>query len=638
MLLLEYRLENFGVFKGSHVFDLRTASGRYPRPVILFGGMNGSGKTTLFDGVKLCLYGRYAKGYKFSDAEYKQYLQEKIHRRGGMLESEGSSVSLEFEHVHLGQKSRYFVKRSWTMTGNSTDELTVLKDGRPVEGIPTEQLQDFLIELIPIGLSKLFFFDGERIQDLAEDDEENSHFADAFNTLLGLDILQHLQTDLAIHLSRNLRIDEGKILSELSRIADDRKALDTELEVQHTEKGRKQNAIGSVVSEIERQERGIAAAGGGFASQRTNLKESREVLTREISQQEDHIRELASSLLPFAIVPELCKRLKQTLIEEEDKQRVLFGNELLYRAVSNISSKSKGDEFWRDSNLSSLQREETARRFIQEIKSMIQVTNSDDLRFLHQISRDDERKMLNWIDQAVEWIPLELRDSTLQLEAKIGQLRVVEESLAAVPPEETLAPYIRELNSLHERLGVLRSEMNRIEESIHQLIFKQKELDRFQLNLLEEQNGLRKDEEATELAQKVQKVLGEFSVSLKKRKLEQVSTEFIEAFNILAAKKGLVERIDIDGDRFSVKIFRKDGVTLNKEQLSAGERQIYAISMLMALARVSGRPLPFMIDTPLARLDSQHRENLVKNFFPKAAILAVFQKYSLSSVVLSVSS
>ena len=41
--------------------------------------------------------------------------------------------------------------------------------------------------------------------------------------------------------------------------------------------------------------------------------------------------------------------------------------------------------------------------------------------------------------------------------------------------------------------------------------------------------------------------------------------------------------------------------------------------MLDALARTSGRRLPVVIDTPLGRLDSQHRSNLVTNYFPRAS-------------------
>ena len=75
----------------------------------------------------------------------------------------------------------------------------------------------------------------------------------------------------------------------------------------------------------------------------------------------------------------------------------------------------------------------------------------------------------------------------------------------------------------------------------------------------------------------------------------------------------------IDSKTFSVSLIDKDGQTVNKNELSAGEKQICAISVLAALARTSRRKLPIIIDTPLGRLDSTHRKKLIKNYFPYAS-------------------
>ena len=40
--------------------------------------------------------------------------------------------------------------------------LTIQRNGEPLSEFEAEHWQDFLNELIPIGLSQLFFFDGEK--------------------------------------------------------------------------------------------------------------------------------------------------------------------------------------------------------------------------------------------------------------------------------------------------------------------------------------------------------------------------------------------------------------------------------------------------------------------------------------------
>jgi DNA sulfur modification protein DndD len=77
--------------------------------------------------------------------------------------------------------------------------------------------------------------------------------------------------------------------------------------------------------------------------------------------------------------------------------------------------------------------------------------------------------------------------------------------------------------------------------------------------------------------------------------------------------------VRIDTETFAATLIDAHGREIPKNALSAGEKQIYAIAMLWGLARTSGRPLPMIIDTPLARLDSDHRSNLMERYFPNAS-------------------
>lgn len=121
-----------------------------------------------------------------------------------------------------------------------------------------------------------------------------------------------------------------------------------------------------------------------------------------------------------------------------------------------------------------------------------------------------------------------------------------------------------------------------------------------------------------ERAAKVQGVLAEFKNALITKKLREVEVEVTKCFNLLSRKR--IERsISINPATFQVSLKDNHSRVIAKNELSAGEKQIYAISVLWALARVSGRPLPIIIDTPLARLDRDHRSLLGHQYFPNAS-------------------
>jgi DNA sulfur modification protein DndD len=117
----------------------------------------------------------------------------------------------------------------------------------------------------------------------------------------------------------------------------------------------------------------------------------------------------------------------------------------------------------------------------------------------------------------------------------------------------------------------------------------------------------------------VQAVLSDYHTALLEKKVLELQDAVSTSFNTLCRKKDSLRRVAIDPKDFSVTLYDKQGRPLPKSQLAAGEKQIYAVSMLWALGKISGRPLPIMIDTPLARLDSDHRNLLVKEYFPAAS-------------------
>lgn len=111
----------------------------------------------------------------------------------------------------------------------------------------------------------------------------------------------------------------------------------------------------------------------------------------------------------------------------------------------------------------------------------------------------------------------------------------------------------------------------------------------------------------------------EFLRRATERKIDRLSGLITESFRFLLRKTTLVERIHIDPSDLAITLFDKAGHEQSKQRLSEGEKQIFAIAVLWGLARAATRPLPAVIDTPMARLDAAHRLNLIERYFPNAS-------------------
>ena len=119
--------------------------------------------------------------------------------------------------------------------------------------------------------------------------------------------------------------------------------------------------------------------------------------------------------------------------------------------------------------------------------------------------------------------------------------------------------------------------------------------------------------------ERVQQTLGKFRISVLERHVNRLSQLILDSFRQLLRKQFLVSDLKINAENFSIQLIGEGGKSLSPDRLSAGERQLLAVSMLWGLARASGRPLPTVIDTPLGRLDASHRINLIEKYFPYAS-------------------
>jgi len=616
MIIERLRICDFGVFRAEHVIEL-TPRRKYraKRPIILFGGLNGSGKTTILTAVRLALYGKQALGRATSQKEFEDYLRESIHRNSGShVNPDSASIVLEFQHSNLGELSHYHVIRSWTTTGKQLKEtLAISRDGKALSEVSSEQCQGFLNELVPIGVSDLFFFDGEKIAALAEE-EGNAALGDAIKRLLGLDLIERLGSDLNVYLRRQrtttLPQDVGLKLGEYeAQFAELEEKRDIELV-----------KIGSISDEIKwhetqlvKLEDTLTSKGGAWASQRESLKVRQQVLEHERNEVETQLREVIAGLYPVSLAPTLLKELRAQLENEASLKQWELTAEIMRDQIPKLT---KALYKVLPDTLHAKAADTVSHVLADHVKPPQQLKK---VVVLHDLAKSSHHQVIDWVDEALHktrGIAEELKNRLEAIETELAQVSL---QIHRAPDVDTIKIDLDDIRQENATIATLRGELNSRKENTKKYILEAMELNHIMSNL---QEGLRNSSQTTTaqgLASATRELLKEFSGELKNRKLHQLEKEFEKAFAQLARKEDILAGASIDPHTFDVCLMGRNNKVIQKKQLSAGEKQIYAIAMLQALAKTSGRNLPMIIDTPLGRLDSHHRNKLVHHYFPAAS-------------------
>jgi DNA sulfur modification protein DndD len=618
MLLRTLTLNNFGTYAGRQTLDLSTTTAHN---IILVGGKNGAGKSTILEAIRLCVHGQLTNKLLNTRDKYERYLRDRIHRgSASALPAKSASVEIEFDYADQEETKRYRAARVWerTSTASVQERFELSCDGVPVTEVDQLHWEDFVQELIPIGVSDLFFFDGEKVQLLAEDESDKRTLSEAVKSLLGVDLIEKLSADIGIYRSRALQPTAGsEVLPELG-------VLQTTVEVL---RGRVEDALRDAADEdllVATQTEFVAAAeqelqskGGKYAKGRARLDERKKQLAARIALLEDQIRQAAQGLLGVAVAPKLLRGLLDQLVAERQSRESAAVSDALKKASQSTLARFRKLEVKRNGRQVAF----SSLIDIDEIAAILQKSHkpiADATPLIHDLSREQDRQLNAWAVDALEHLPRDLHRIREELETLYRELQTVERDLARIPAEDVLQPMIQKLNEAHKLLGEAGTRAALKQTVLAQL---RESLDRAErtyekaVDAVASRSSIRI---ALEKASRVQDVLSEFKKSLIEQKLKQVQAEATICFNLLS-RKDLKRQMTIDPNTFAVTIKSDDGSRVDKGDFSAGEKQIYAISMLWALARVSGRPLPLIIDTPLARLDKDHRKLLGTHYFPHAS-------------------
>ena len=595
MIIKKLILHNFGVYADTNIMEF---SGK--RPVVLIGGMNGRGKTTILEAVLLSLYGSNSFAYTESKYQsYGQYLKSYVNKKDGTLES---FVEIVFS-MDNSDEEVYQVHREWDANAQRVHERIWVKKNGEDSAFLTENWPMFVESILPSALSNFFFFDGEKIAELAVE-ETSLQMKESIKAMLGISVLDILDSDISKIITRiGKKISSNQDLGKLEELRNEKEAASEELRMLDEEIDDLEKKKNRLVTELENLNSEYQVKGGDIVEQKHDLMQERaNKLTALASNQEDRY-EMAAGELPLALVMPLLADIK----EEGEVEHNRMISSLALSKIKDLYSEFEGKNVNTDKFISFMQEK------VEDDQSENIYNLSDSTLYKvgmlydhgletakEQVSKliKDEKKYQKKIDEIDGYLSVDINEK--ELSDLFKAIKATEKEITNCEIE--IEDYHKKRSSLNNNYIMLSSEFSRMAESV--------------LSSLE---AVDSDERVVKYAHMAKDIIEQYKIRLQARKTSILAATMTDCYKKLANKKNLVSNIEMDPETLDLTYLNKEGDIVTKERLSAGEKQLMVISLLWSLAICSKKKLPVIIDTPLSRLDSAHRESLITTYFPNAS-------------------
>ena len=643
MIIDKIVLYNFGSYEGENVFDTRGTDGRN---IVLIGGKNGAGKTTLFTAMRICLYGYMSMGYKNQNSFYYRAVTKLINNEAKMIRPAKAHVQMTIELNNGRGVDTYDLLREWTLTDALSEEFCVLKNGSILSNEEIADFEKYLLSVIPPELFNLYFFDGEKIADFFLEEGSNARIKNAFLTLCGYDTFDIMRKNF-----RRISAGKGKSTPALDEYIAAKESVATakELYVALTE------LLKNCISEIESCEAEIVALEkeyyqkGGISQEEWDTKIF--ALKDEERKRENWnalLKKWANELIPFLMIRDQIAALKSQIESENKAQKYINFCEVMNSPEIAAIIGTRAAEMQKIA----------FQQFGDQSEPILSLSVEQSAILLGQINR-----ILEFDTEKVGKCRRAIKHS-LALTAKLRQ-ELDNSSVSSVQE------YMQKRAQLFEKKSLLLVQRVELEQKVadQQSVVVQAEtaLSRVQSRLEVEL----KKASITDISAKSIIMLDKLQQVLFQRQIEKVEEFFRSEIRTLMRKTHFIDDIRID-DGFNTHLYRRETfsaskvieilttnseehviamlgdvavkelqdfsgaeeldeiaalfmgqdtetidllVEIDKSTLSNGEKQIFIMALYHSLVQLCNHEIPFIIDTPFARIDTEHRRNISEHFF-----------------------
>ena len=640
MKIKRITLFNIGPYVEENTFDFTVSKNRN---IVLIGGKNGAGKTTFFKSIKTCLYGCKVWGYDAPGKEYYSIINSLVNVDKLYDSTAKAYVEIELVFDDGKQTNSYVLHREWMKVKMAlTEFFNVRKNGEVIIGTEEDDFINYLLSIIPPDMFNFYFFDGESIAEFFLGSDGGKNFRNAFLKLYGLDTLSIMIDNFSRHVKKGESKASGKEAFDLAK---------NHLEVSQEQYDLALQGIKEIEEKIEFLRIKVQSLQATYSKEGgVGLVEWKEINARLAKEENDRdsmnrwLREVANHYLPFVIMENNLRTLANELIAEQEQQK----SSLL---LDTLSAPDVGCSI---------------SKFLDQ-KSISQITSNDLVEFLTSLLREDAEdpkfdfsasqisRIMAQIYEKLDFDKVQVRRVLSKLNNSLNSTKKLRDKLAASSIDgyeeffEQKESYEKEISEL---MVLLERKKQESESKKEVVLTAEREFAKAKENY---EAGL-KNKSINNLSARGAAAYTMLEEKLVLRQGRLLQDEFVRCFNAIINKDNFIDGIVIDKNiniipykfvritRAQLENYKNankdflglfDGVKyaleMNKLEcgevksvmlpspikvpFSQGERQVYIMSIYLALLKTSHKDIPFFIDTPFARIDSNHRQNIVDQFF-----------------------
>jgi DNA sulfur modification protein DndD len=633
-------ISNFKQYYGKNEVSLDVVDNKN---VIVIGGKNGYGKTNFLIGLVWCLYGSIITEVdeifrKEVRGNYPKFLKNSLNwdaQKEGMnsfyIEVFFSEVELNNNYETISNRLNSVIIRRKYNVKTIAEDLEILVDKKPHDFIHTKEEKVSFINdyIIPVKAAKFVFFDAEKISSIAELNlkEQGAIMNEALGKILGLEMYERLIDDLDNY-RKGLKKDSASqdLHDQITSLENQRKIDSSRIE-------KFLNEIDDIEIDIERLDKEILECNQflishGAKTSTIDLKammKKKEDLSNQKSSLSNDLLDVID-YVPFLISAGYFQELAEYIKNEQEIQKKNYDNEYFKEKSTefleylfNKPPLPDNDLLIKDKNFYVNKAEKLfeeiflSEKYDRKIDFELDLSKSDIIQIMNvyntikTLSTDKFEYLfneiikidgeVNEIDKIIKKAQEELEDDMVhEYNTKIKDLQ-------------------REKDSKYKKIGENSNKKESLQIKVNKYFEKVK-------NLYDKVKIKKEKIQQLEKVTKYISAINDFIRNEKENKCISLEKNLLSELHSLL-HKDFISKVEVkilpDNMGLEVILFDNKGNHLPQELLSAGEKQIYVSSLLKAILDESIKELPVFIDTPLGRLDKDHKENILKNYYPNLA-------------------